>query len=630
MLTLLVEDTDAGPARLGGAVITLGRIAGNDLVLADARISSRHGRLVRHGGGYAFEDLGSRNGSLVERAGGRTVCKPHQPVPVAAGDRLLLGDLQAPVVVRIVEAPASGAGSWAGGTVVARRSVADPDAVLADEGADVTSLRALFALLRDLSGRVEPDEVLGRIADAVLARFPHACAVSVLQRTPGGTWITESARARGAGGAEDVQPSSTLLERAVGTREVVAYVPDSGGPASVAGLAGTVLVPLLAGEECIGVLHVDSKKRPFLAADLGWLSVVGTHAAASLAVARRFRALAQRADELTSENRALEKARRLPRPILGDSAALTRALDQLSRVAGTTATVLISGETGTGKELAARYVHALSKRSDGAFCAINCAALPENLLSSELFGHRKGAFTGAVSDRKGLFEAAGGGTVFLDEIGEVSEAVQLRLLRVLQEREVQPVGASAPIKVDVRIIAATNRDLPAMVQSGGFREDLYYRLAIFPVRLPSLRERQGDVDLLAERFREAFCARHDKWIAGFAPDALAALRACPWPGNVRQLEHEVERAVILADEGSLIGLGDLSDQVVERSASSAAGPAVLPEGDLRAVMAELEEQVIRRELDRQGGNRTRAAEVLGISRQALQVKLAKWREREDG
>ncbi len=624
MLILRVEGEASEPMRLSGAVVTMGRVPGNDLVLADARISSRHGRLVRHGDGYAFEDLGSRNGSLVERAGQRTVAKPHAPLPVQAGDRLLLGDLQTPVVVRVVEAPVPGAGSWTGGTVVARRSMVDPDAALADSAADLPTLRALFGLLRDLGQRAEPHAVLARITDAVLDRFPHASGVSVLRRGPDGAWTTDSARARTA--ADDVQPSGTLLAQAADTREVVAYVPEAGGPASVAGLAGTVLVPLLAGDQCVGVLHVDSKRRPFLADDLAWLSIVGTHAAASLAAAHRLRALADREAALRDENAALKKAQRLPRPILGDSAALKRALDQLARVATTDATVLVNGETGTGKELAARYVHALSRRSEGAFCAINCAALPESLLNSELFGHRKGAFTGANADRKGLFEGAAGGTVFLDEIGEISEAVQVRLLRVLQEREVQPVGASGPVKVDVRVVAATNRDLKADVAAGRFREDLYYRLAIFPVRLPALREREGDVELLADRFREAFCARHDKWITGFTPEALRALRGCPWPGNVRQLEHEIERAVILADEGQAIDVDALSDQVVERAPAEATG--TLPEGDLKDVMAVLEEQVIRRELDRHGGNRTRTAEALGISRQALQVKLAKWRERD--
>ncbi|MCB9541409.1 MAG: sigma 54-interacting transcriptional regulator [Myxococcales bacterium] len=634
-LTLLVEDgTDDRPRTLGGAVITLGRVPGNDVVVQDARVSSRHGRLVRRGEGYAYEDLGSRNGSLVERAGEQTVAAPHEPRAVRAGDRLLLGDLVSPVVVRILDAPATGGDAWAGGTVIARRSVADVPAL--EQEARPETLRALFVLLRDLSGQTDPDRVMERIADAIFERFPHACAVTVMMRDPQEQWVAECARTRGRGEAEAV-PSSTLLQRAVESREVVAYIPGAEtGPESVAGLAGSVLVPLLAGEEAIGVLHVDSRSRPFGGEDLAWLTIAATHLAAALVSARRFRTLSRATDALRAENDALRNAAAMPRPIVGRSPALNRALRQLERVGRTQTTVLVLGETGTGKELAARYIHAHSRRAEQVFAPINCGALPEELLNSELFGHRKGAFTGADRDRKGLFEAADGGTVFLDEIGEVTPAVQVRLLRVLQEREVQPVGARAPIKVDVRIIAATNRDLRAEVDAGRFREDLYYRLAVFPVELPPLREREGDVELLAEKFRESACARHDAWVNGFTDEAMRALVRYAWPGNVRQLEHEIERAVILASPGGLIGREELSAHVAgersqprETSQSSDDSLGALPSGELKDVMAILEERFIRRCLAEHGGNRTRAAEALGISRQALQAKLARWRERDD-
>lgn len=632
-LTLLVEDgTDDLPRNFGGAVITLGRVAGNDVVIGDARISSRHGRLVRRGEGYAYEDLGSRNGSLIERAGAQEVIAPHRPRAIAAGDRLLLGDLVSPVIVRVLDAPEGGGDAWAGGTVVARRSVADAPAL--EQAARPETLRALFTLLRELSGQTDPDDVMERIADAVLERFPHACTVTVMMRDPSDAWVAECARTRRRGDTEAL-PSSTLLQRAVESREVVAYLPGEAGPESVAGLAGSVLVPLLAADEAIGVLHVDSKTRPFGPEDLAWLTIAATHLAAALVGARRFRALSRSAEALRAENDALRKAAAMPRPIVGRSDSLRRALKQLERVGRTTTTVLVLGETGTGKELAARYVHAHSRRADRVFAPINCGALPEELLNSELFGHKKGAFTGADRDRKGLFEAADGGTVFLDEIGEVTPAVQVRLLRVLQEREVQPVGARSPIKVDVRIIAATNRDLRAEVEGGRFREDLYYRLAVFPVELPPLRDREGDVELLAERFREGACARHDSYTNGFTDEALRALCRYGWPGNVRQLEHEIERAVILAPEGGLIGIDELSDAVVgERSTPRGGGRGadldeIMPEGQLKEVMAILEERFIRRCLAEHGGNRTRAAEALGISRQALQAKLARWRERDD-
>ena len=214
----------------------------------------------------------------------------------------------------------------------------------------------------------------------------------------------------------------------------------------MAGLAGAVLVPLISQSEAIGVLHVQSKSEPFDADALAWFSIIGTHIAASLSAARRFKALAQSEAELRAKNSALRHQFAMPRPIVGESKTLLTALTQLERVGRTNTNVLVLGETGTGKELAARYVHANSKRADKNFHPINCGALPEELLNSELFGHKKGAFTGADRDRKGLFESADGGTVFLDEIGEITPAVQVRLLRVLQEREVQPVGTNTPIK----------------------------------------------------------------------------------------------------------------------------------------------------------------------------------------
>ena len=609
-------------------MVTVGRAEGNDLLIADARISSRHGRFLRRGEGYAYEDLGSRNGSLVEAAGGRTVVRPPDQVPIAAGTRLLLGDLQGPVVLVVESAPAH-VGSLAseddmGGTVVAARALSH----LVEAGAtpnDPATLRSLFQLLRDLSGRVEPQEVLSRIGTAVLERLPQARSVTVLMADGTGEYVPESTRVREAAGPGG-PPSATLVRRAVERREVVTYVAGQPTPsASVVGVAAAVLVPLPAGDDVIGVLHVDAMEGSFTPDDIGFLAIVGTHVAASLGSARRFRALQLERQSLQAENAALKA---MPRPILGRSDTLKECLRQLERVARTQTTVLIAGETGTGKELAARFVHAHSPRTAKVFSALNCGALPENLLESELFGHKKGAFTGAVRDHAGLFEACDGGTVFLDEIGEISPAVQVRLLRVLQEREVQPVGATRPQKVDVRIVAATNRDLKAEVAAGRFREDLYYRLAVFPVRLPALRERRGDVELLAEQFRAAATARHGKRVPGFTTEALAMLARYAWPGNVRQLEHEIERAVILAQDAEPIGTTDLSSAVTGGTPlpTPTVGDTDLPIGPLHDVMDQLERRVVARCLAENDNNRTRAAQILGISRQALQAKLARWRD----
>ncbi len=621
-MALLIRVEGQPPQRFAGAVIHLGRAPSNDLPVADSRVSSRHGRLVRRGEGYAYEDLGSRNGSMIERAGERHVVVPGEPMAVHAGDRLLLGDLHAPVVLSIESAPLAAAGGETQGTIVAHRAIGG-----AGDGADPATLRALFALLSDLTGQVTPEPVIARILDAALERFPHARGVALLQRDGGGEWTVVDARDRAPG--PPLRPGPALVDQVIQGRQVVAFVPTPGDPAEAADIVGGAVAPLLSGGEAIGLIYADSRVRPFHDDDLAWLGVVSAHAAAHLISARRFHALDHSARQLAAENQSLKKAAQLPRPILGSSAALTHALKQLERVAATHTSVLITGETGTGKELAARYLHVHSRRADGPFAPINCGALPEELLNSELFGHRKGAFTGAQADRKGLFEAAAGGTVLLDEIGEISPAVQVRLLRVLQEREVQPVGAVRPVPVDVRILAATHRDLKAEVDAGRFREDLYYRLSVFPVRLPPLREREDDISLLAERFRELACARHDRWVGPFTAAALAALRAHPWPGNVRELEHAIERALILTDDGEPIGVEALPAAVTGAPAvAPAASSDSLPEGPLKDVLAVLEEQLVRRALTQHGGNRTHAADALGISRQALQVKLAKWRERD--
>jgi len=277
--------------------------------------------------------------------------------------------------------------------------------------------------------------------------------------------------------------------------------------------------------------------------------------------------------------------------------------------------VLVTGETGTGKELFARLIHENGTRRRGKFVAQNCGALPENLLESELFGHTRGAFTGAVADRRGLFEEADGGTIFLDEVGEMSPAMQLRLLRVLQEGEVRPVGASASRKVNVRVIAATNADLDAAIRARAFRQDLYYRLNVFPIPLPPLRERPTDIPPLVDHFLKTYRTRARRAVPGIAPDALRCLRAYPFPGNVRELENEIERAVMLADDGELIQLAHLSERVRQGARASSSEARTLNDA-----IEELKRRMIEDAL-RECGSKTRAAERLGLTRQSLQQML---------
>jgi two-component system response regulator HydG len=330
---------------------------------------------------------------------------------------------------------------------------------------------------------------------------------------------------------------------------------------------------------------------------------------------------------LVAENRALRARLAALEPggeggLLGSAPAFGAMLETLRQVAPTTASVLLVGESGTGKELAARLIHDRSARARGPFVAVSCGAIPESLLESELFGHEKGAFTGAAARKEGRFERAHGGTLFLDEIGELSAAVQVKLLRVLQDGVVDRLGGTSAVQVDARIVTATNRDLAAEVKAGRFREDLFYRLDVVTVRLPPLRERREDVPLLAAAFLRRLAEANGRRVTGFTPAALAALEAAPWPGNVRELLHAVERAVILA-RGELVEVGDLPEGLRRSSPLTGQAPGaptalVIPPG---TPMDEVERLVIRETLRQTRGDKTLAAQILGIAPRTIYRKL---------
>jgi two-component system response regulator PilR (NtrC family) len=341
------------------------------------------------------------------------------------------------------------------------------------------------------------------------------------------------------------------------------------------------------------------------------------------------RALVAKAFEkraLVDENTRLRAKvdRQQPKDLLGHSTAMQRILELVKRAATGRSTVLITGESGTGKERIARFLHESSDRKDGPFRVVNCGAIPEALVESELFGHEKGAFTGAATRTLGFFRDADGGTVLLDEIGELPLAMQVKLLRVLQERKVRGVGEAAESSVDVRVFAATNRNVEDDVKNGKFRQDLYYRLNVIRLEVPPLRERREDVAELARHFLERCAREHNKTIRALSPDALRALDAYSFPGNVRELENIIERAVALAG-GPLIGLGDLPHEV--SGAVAQATPALLslpPEGcDLDNVLGEVERRLILQALDRAGGVRTNAAKSLGITLRSLRYRMQK-------
>jgi DNA-binding NtrC family response regulator len=342
------------------------------------------------------------------------------------------------------------------------------------------------------------------------------------------------------------------------------------------------------------------------------------------------RALAHR--RVRAENMLLkeELAERRGAPrIIGEDPGLRQISHQLHRAAMTDATVLLQGESGTGKELFARALHALSPRADGSFVAINCAAIPETLLETELFGHEKGAFTGAVSRKPGRFELAHRGTLFLDEIGDLSFPLQAKILRALEERQFERVGGTQTLHVDVRVVAATHRDLRVRVTERQFREDLYFRLSVFPIRIPPLRERRGDVEMLARHFVEKYCRELKKRTLQLSPDAIEVLQRYPWPGNVRELQNCIERAVILCDDDTL-GPRNLNLPVVAPTASADTRvedpweridlSGSLPDV-LRRVTAEAERRSITAAATAAGGDPHRTAEMLGVPVRFVQQKV---------
>jgi DNA-binding NtrC family response regulator len=342
-----------------------------------------------------------------------------------------------------------------------------------------------------------------------------------------------------------------------------------------------------------------------------------------VAILRRaceYRAVKVENTQLKQEIRRRDKTTSTTRPI-GKSKRFLDVLKLAEHVAPTDSTVLIQGESGTGKEVIARYIHNLSSRSDGPFMSINCGALPENLLESELFGHVKGSFTGAVRDKQGLFAAARGGSFFLDEVGEMPASLQVKLLRVLQEREAIPVGATEAIPVDVRIIAATNRELEEEIRRGNFRSDLFYRLNVIAVNLPPLRDRRDDLVLLIEALLQNLATETGTEMKALAAEALDAVMVYEWPGNVRELENALEHAVVLT-RGALIEAAHLPERITKRRKE----PLVAERSYLNPTLEVIERAYIMWVLQAEGGNKTRAAEVLGIDPSTLYRKLSRYEE----
>lgn len=370
-------------------------------------------------------------------------------------------------------------------------------------------------------------------------------------------------------------------------------------------------VPLRLKQRQIGAIYLDSLTRRgrFTRASLPFLNAFANQAAIALENARLYQTLRQENRRLRSEVQRLHGFDE----IIGRSRPMRDVLETVTRVLDTDATVLIEGESGTGKELIARAIHYNGPRKDHPFVAVFCGSLPDELLESELFGHKKGAFTGAVQDKRGLFEVADGGTIFLDEVGDLSPRMQTALLRVLQSGEIKRVGDTQIRTVDVRILSATNKSLSGLIEAGEFREDLYYRLNTIAITMPPLRHRRDDIPLLAHHFLDKFATGRRSHIEGFTPEALACLQSHPWPGNVRELENTIERAVVLC-RGTLIDRADLRLPVSEPTSPFEPG----------LTLKEIERRAVLQTLAAHDGNISETARVLGVSRRWLHYKLKEW------
>jgi transcriptional regulator with GAF, ATPase, and Fis domain len=492
---------------------------------------------------------------------------------------------------------------------------------------DLERVNHVLRASRQVTGTLDWNELLIRVVDAVV-QIASADRGFLMRMHEDGKLHFEIARSRDEATLppDEFQISWGIAEEAAHRRETV-WVPDAVGSSlfqdrkSVRELSlrTVVALPILTAGRVLGVLYVDSHSiaHEFTPEDIAILEGFAAQVAVALENARLHEELKDSKNRLEMENlnlrRALKEESRYGL-LVGRSPKMLRVIELMEKVIPTQVSILIQGETGTGKELIARAIHLNGPRREKNFMAVNCGALPESLLESELFGYRKGAFTGASEDRIGLFEAADGGTLFLDEVGEMPATLQVKLLRVLQDSQIRRVGDTVSRRVDFRLIAATNRDLKTEVEAGRFRQDLFYRLNVVPISLPPLRERGEDVLLLAQHFLELFMKQQTKTVRGLSAESRELLLRHPWPGNVRELENAMARAVALADEGGAIEplLFGLGAPVTRRWDG---------QHTLRETLDAVEAETIREALRQCESNVSRAARALGVSRQHLHNRM---------
>ncbi|MBL6721844.1 MAG: sigma 54-interacting transcriptional regulator [Planctomycetes bacterium] len=644
MRWILEEAGERRELTVTGRALTVGRAPDNDVVARDGRVSRHHSRIERRGDGVRVLDLGSANGT---RLNGQQV----REATVRPGDCVAVGELL--LTLESVEAEPSEAF----------------DTLSEGTRSEARDLRAFVALASRMVAETDLKGLLVQVVD---------CAVELVGAERGFLLLGPDRR--------EVRPSSSAelevrVARSFDRSEVLA--PRGHLSAGIVGRVladGGALLSLDAGEDsrlggmasveelrlrsvlCVpvpgetgpqGVLYLDNRlqRGAFEQRELELVELLAVQAAVALRNARLVAALREQNQELEVSRLAIqrlneqlgrtvrdqegqlavtqaqlgrERGRQEFAGIVGSSDAMRAVFDQLERIVETELPVLVHGESGTGKELIARAIHRAGARRQRPFITENVGALPDSLLESELFGHVKGAFTGAYKAKRGLLEQADGGTLFLDEVGDMSPAMQKKLLRVLQEGEVRPVGSDEVRRVDVRVVAASNRDLEELVRDGVFREDLFYRLAVLRVDLPPLRARRDDIPLLAETLLSRAAREAGRAAPVLTHEVLAALMRHSWPGNVRELENEMRRLVVLAEGGAR--LADLSASVLEARPIAGASDEVqvLEAGDIKGAVADLERRSIEAALEQASGNKSQAARSLGISRFALQRKLEKY------
>lgn len=584
------------------APVLIGRETAASLCIADPSVSRRHSQIEKEGEQFVIADLESLNGTFINDV-------PVKRRPLAHGDRVRIGDSQFLFLLHDGEAsPASKSSEvqledrhLSGGSTI---QVKFNDAVYL-MARDLSALMKASTTVNAIRGLDELQKILLELLFEVIPAERGAILLSH------GDGLDDAAvfgldRARGPVGA--IKVSRTIAQQVLRekTSVLISDPPAKEGYSSESlnqsRPTSLMCVPLVMLDRRLGVIYLDTN-APDVRFDQDHLQLVSAIAAITAVAIEN----ARHFEWLQSENERLLADVNIEHNMVGESPSMKQVYQFISKVAPTDSTVLISGESGTGKELAARAIHQNSKRAKLPFMAVNCAALAETLLESELFGHEKGAFTGAIAMRKGRLEVADGGTVFLDEIGELSQALQVKLLRVLQEREFERVGGTKTIKVDIRLVAATNKDLEQAIAGGTFRQDLFYRLNVVELAMPPLRERPDDISLLANYFASKHGEKCNRRILGVSPEAQARLLSYEWPGNVRELENAIERAVVLGATDHI-----LPEDLPEATLESEAAPTTASAPRYHDAVTQTKKQIILSAMDQAKGSYTEAARLLGV------------------